>query len=451
MYALVDANSFYASCEQVFRPDLRGRPVAVLSNNDGCIIAANREAKALGIPLWKPAFEAAPLLRRQGVTLFSSNYPLYGDMSARVMETLATLTPDLEVYSIDEAFLRIPDSASDLPAYGQLLRRRVHQWTGLPVGVGIAPTKALAKLANRTAKRASVQRQQVFVIDNEAARLSALRDFPVEDVWGIGPRIAARLHAAGVHTALDFTRLRDDLVRRQLSVVGLRLKRELEGHPQLGLQPDPTPKHTIGTAKSFGHTLDDRALLEEALAWYVAEVAEKLRRQKHLAGLLTVFLETNRFRESDLQYTNQTAIRLPVPTDDTPVLTHYARFALDRIYRPGFRYKKVGVWLSDLSRPDAVPQDLFLPDPSTRRPSLMRIVDDINRRHGKATLRCASAGFRRDQWKLRQETLSPRYTTQFSEILLLGEPPPPSEPRNPTPHPLPNPGTPLHPHTATLP
>ena len=420
MIALVDVNSFYASCEQVFRPDLWGKPVVVLSNNDGCVIAANREAKNLDIPMWKPAFQSLPLLERHHVTVFSSNYPLYGDMSRRVMETLATLAPSLEVYSIDEAFIEVPANESDLPAYGQRVRRRVHQWTGLPVGVGIAPTKALAKVASKLAKQHRERNRNVYAIGDEAARVDSLREFPVEDVWGIGSRIARRLHDCGVHTALDFTRLPAAWVRKELSVVGLRLQRELEGIPQLELEIDPPAKQMIGTAKSFGHDLADPDLIREALAWYVAEVAAKLRRQHHLAGALSVFLETNRFREREPQYINQIRVRLPVPTDDTPTLARHARAGFEQIFRAGYRYKKVGVWLSDLVLPGAVQQHLFDPDPHPRRADLMRVMDQVNARYGKATLRTASSGFRRAEWKLRQERLSPRYTTRLNEIMEVG-------------------------------
>lgn len=418
--ALVDVNSFYASCEQVFRPDLWGKPVAVLSNNDGCVIAANREAKALGVPMWKPAFESVPLLAKHGVAVFSSNYPLYGDMSRRVMETLASLSPAMEVYSIDEAFVEVPDTETDLAAYAQRLRRRVRQWTGLPVGVGVARTKALAKAANRTAKRERERSRNVFVIEDAAGREACLRDLPVEEVWGIGKRIAARLRARDAHTAWDFIHLPDTWVRRELTVVGLRLKRELEGEPQLELEIDPPAKQMIGTAKSFGRNLEDEGLIREALAWYVAEVAAKLRRQGRLAGRMSVYLETNRFRPDDPQYVNQTQLKLPVPTDDTPELGHYAQQALGRVFRPGYRYKKVGVWLSGLVEPGAVQQHLFDPDPKPRRPGLMRVMDDVNRRYGKATLRTAASGFRREQWKLRQERLSPRYTTRLDEVMEVG-------------------------------
>lgn len=420
MLALVDVNSFYASCEQVFRPDLWGKPVVVLSNNDGCVIAANREAKSLGIPMWKPAFQSLPLLEKHQVTVFSSNYPLYGDMSRRVMETLASLTGSLEVYSIDEAFLEVPQPITDLSAYAQKVRRQVHQWTGLPVGVGIAPTKALTKVASKLAKRNRERSRNVFVLENEADRIAALQDFPVEDIWGIGRKIARRLRDRQVHTAWQFTQLSDDWVRKELTIVGLRLKRELEGIPQLDLEIVPPAKQMIGTAKSFGHNLEDPDLIREALAWYVAEVAEKLRRQNRIAGSLTVFVETNRFRPEDPQYTNQTRVRLPVPTDNTPELAHYAKVAFDRIFRPGYRYKKVGIWLSDLVVPSAVQQNLFDPDPQPQQQKLMQVIDQVNKQYGKATLRTASAGFRRTQWKLRQQRLSPRYTTQLGEVMEVG-------------------------------
>lgn len=421
MKALVDVNSFYASCEQVFRPDLQGKPVVVLSNNDGCIIAANREAKAIGVPMWKPAFQVLPELRKHGVTIFSSNYPLYGDMSKRVMETLATLSPDLEVYSIDEAFLRVPETEPDLPAYAQKIRQRVYQWTGLPVGVSIAPTKALTKVANHFAKQERDRNRNIFVIPDEAARIKCLKDFPVKEVWGIGKKISARLNARNIHSAWDFTQLPDTWVRRELTVVGLRLKRELEGIPQLELEMDPPAKKMIGTAKSFGQNLTDESLIREALAWYVAEVAVKLRRQKMLAGRITVFVETNRFRAEDPQYHNQTQLKLPTPTDDTPLLSHYARIGFEKIYRPEYRYKKVGVWLSDFRSPQVVQQNFLDQDSPARRTRLMETLDGINKKYGKATLRTASCGYRRPEWKLKQEHLSPRYTTCIQEIMEVGK------------------------------
>jgi DNA polymerase V len=258
------------------------------------------------------------------------------------------------------------------------------------------------------------------VIPDDATRSACLEEYPVEDIWGIGKRIAARLQACGVTTAGEFTRLPDAWVRQELTVVGLRLKRELLGIPQLELEIHPPAKQMIGTAKSFGRTLEDKSLIREALGWYIAEVAEKLRRQNRLASRLCVFLQTNRFNPDAPQYTNERQIRLPVPTDDTTALTHHAVEAFDSIFQPGYAYKKVGVWLSGLILPQAVQQHLFDEDPQPRHVHLMQVMDDVNRRYGKATLRTATTGFRREQWKLRQDHLSPRYTTQLNEILEVG-------------------------------
>jgi len=419
LYALVDVNSFYASCEQVFRPDLWGKPVAVLSNNDGCIIAANREAKSLGVSMWGPVFKHRETLRKNGVTLFSSNYPLYGDMSKRVMETLSTLSSDLEIYSIDEAFMRVPETETDLDAYAHRIRARVHQWTGLPVGVSIAPTKSLTKVGCHLAKQERDRTRNVFVMADENTRKEALKEFPVEEVWGIGKRTAERLKAKGVTTAWDFTQLPDTWVRNQLTVVGLRLKRDLSGIPQLNLEVDPPAKKMIGTAKSFGRNLEDKSLILEALAWYVNEVALKLRKQKRLAGRITVFLETNRFKPEDPQYQNQIQLRLPTPTDHTSQLCHYANLGIEQIYKPGYRYKKVGVWLADFTTPHLIQQNFLDPKEASRQIRLIETMDRINLRYGRATLRTASCGFRRNEWKLKQEHLSPRYTTCIDEIMKI--------------------------------
>lgn len=418
--ALVDVNSFYASCEQVFRPDLKGKPVVVLSNNDGCVIAANKEAKALGIDMWRPTFENEALLKKHGVRIFSSNYPLYGDMSNRVMETLATMTPALEVYSIDEAFLEVPETEQDLVGYATRVRERVARWTGLPVGVGIAPTKALSKIANKRGKKNLGEAPGVCVIADEATRRFCLADTKLEDVWGIGKRISTRLQQRGLETAEDFVNLPDSWVRKELSVVGLRLKRELEGTPQLELEIAPKTKKMIGTAKSFGHTLSDPALIQEALGWYVAEVAEKLRRQQRHASCMSLFLQTNPFKPDSPQYSNERKAFLPVPTDDTPTLTRKAVELFEAIYLPGYEYKRVGVWLTGLVVPTATQLDLFEAPPPEGHSHLMEIMDGLNRKYGKGTVRTARTGFRRNDWKLRQERLSPRYTTCMHEILRIG-------------------------------
>jgi len=420
LIALIDVNSFYASCEQVFRPDLWGKPVAVLSNNDGCIVAANAQAKALGIPMWGPYHEARELFQEHNIAVFSSNYALYGDMSQRVMETIASMTPALEVYSIDEAFCEIPSGPDSPAAYGGKIHQRIHQWTGLPVCVGIGPTKTLAKVANRLAKSGEHGSANVYVIDSDAKRIDTLKTFEMKRVWGVGRNHARRLQQYGIRTALEFTQLSDDWVRKHLTVVGLQMKHELQGRSCLPLECEESARKMIGTAKSFGQNLSDKSLIAEALAWYVSEVAEKLRKHNRLAGSLNVSLKTNRFRPDTPQYSKRQSCILPEPTNDTRRLNQIAQELLDQIYKPGFRYKKVEVWASGLVLPDFQQLDLYDHSEEQLQHSLMRTVDALNARYGKAKVRIARSGYRRSQWKLRQEHVSPRYTTQVSDILRVG-------------------------------
>lgn len=419
MIALVDVNSFYASCEQVFRPDLKGKPVVVLSNNDGCTIAANKEAKGLGIPMWKPAFKNKALFAQHEVTVFSSNYALYGDMSNRVMDILRRFTPELEVYSIDEAFLNLSGINEDLTSYGIKIRQTILKHLGLPVGVGIAPTKSLAKVANKIAKTYSAQFGGAYVIDSEEKRVKALKWTDVGDVWGIGHKHAKRLEKIGVHKAYDFTLLSDLWVQKNMSVIGLRLKHELRGIPQLSIEEVPTAKKIIATQKSFGRNLDDYSLIKEALAYYVAECALKLRRQESLCAQITVLVETNPFKNTEPQYKNSITTTLPFSSDCSMTLTKYAERALVKIFRQGYRYKRVGIFLSALSDNRVQQQNLFIAEDIPQRKALMCCMDSINAKYGKGTLHTASAGFRRKQWKLRQEQLSPRYTTRFEDIMLI--------------------------------
>ncbi len=420
MYALVDCNSFYASCEQVFRPDLAGKPVVVLSNNDGCIVAANREAKALAdLPMWRPAFEVQEVLERHKVHVFSSNYALYGDMSKRVMDTLYQFSPNLEIYSIDEAFLNLDFYAVDLQSLGNTIRLTVHKNTGIPVGVGIAQTKALAKVANKIAKKFTDKLNNVYVIDTEEKRIKALKWMKVEDVWGIGRAHAVRLQKIGVRTAYDFTQLDNAWVRKHMSVVGLRLKQELEGINALSLEEIQPKKKAIGTAKSFGKLLQSYTLVEEAMCYYVSECAEKLRKQGSAANVLLLFIHTNQFRENDPQYYKNTVIQLPLATNDTAVLIQYACMGLKRIFKEGYNYKKVGVLLSGLVPQQEVQGNLFIA-PSEKSEQVHKIMDRLNGKYGKATLQHAACGFNRKDWKIKQQQLSPYYTTRFSDILKIG-------------------------------
>lgn len=420
MIALIDCNSFYASCEQVFRPHLWGKPVVVLSNNDGCVIAANREAKALTeIPMFEPVFKIKEQLSKNNVTAFSSNYTFYGEMSQRVMNILHQFSPHIEVYSIDESFIDLSGIISAEPTvYAAEIRDRIFRYTGLPVGVGIAKTKVLAKAANRIAKKFHKQLNTVYVIDTEEKRIKALKWLKIEDVWGIGRQHAKRLQKIGVHTAYDFTKLSSGWVRRYMTVVGLRIWDELNGRPRLGIQELPKPKKGIGTAKSFGKPLEDLSLIEEACAYYISEVAEVLRAQKSCANYINVFLHTNRFSVKDAQYANSITITLPVATNDTLSLIAAAKKALYQIYKPGYRFKKVGVNLLGIIPQEFVQGNLFYPEKKNVQ-ALMDVFDRLNYKYGKAKVYSALCGSRKKEWQLIQEDRGPRYTTRWDELAVV--------------------------------
>jgi len=419
MIALVDCNSFYASCEQVFRPDLLGRPVVVLSNNDGCIIAANKEAKALtNIPMFEPVFKIKKQLKENGVVFFSSNYTLYGEMSQRVINILNTFSPRVEIYSIDESFLDL--SVVDygtLESHGHRIRKTILRYTGLPVGVGIAKTKVLAKLANRMAKKIP-EKNHVCVLDTEEKRLEALHWCHIKDVWGIGRKHRERLQKINVHTAYGFTQLPLAWVRKEMTVVGERTWRELRGETAMEFVTEPKLKKAIGTAKSFGKKLTDLGLIEEACSYYVMEVAEVLRNQNSCATRINVFLTTNYHSDIDKQYSNGITVTLALPTDSTFTLITEAKKALRKIYRPGYRYKKVGVNLLGIVPKHHVQGNLFQ-ELSTSQSELTKIVDGLNTKFGKATVSSSMLGTRKriKKWELIKAERSPRYTTQWGELL----------------------------------
>ncbi|MGV6828111.1 MAG: Y-family DNA polymerase [Flavobacteriales bacterium] len=420
MIALVDCNSFYASCEQVFRPDLNGKPVVVLSNNDGCIIAANKEAKAIAdIAMFGPIFKIKKELEKHQVTLFSSNYTLYGEMSQRVMNILKQFSPQVEVYSIDEAFVNLSGIKNgSLRSYGQKMKNTIYQYTGLPVGVGIAPTKVLAKLANKIAKKYASKTNHVFIIDSEQKRLKAIKWAKINDIWGIGRKHTKRLQDIGVFTAYDFTQVPEGWVKKQLSVVGVRIWKELQGTPCLKIQTLPKLKKGIGTAKSFGKKIESLELIQEACSYYISEVTEVLRHQKSCASYLQVFLHTNYHSHIDKQYFNSVTVKLPIPSSNTFVLISEAKKALDRIYKPGYRYKKVGVHLSGIVPQSHVQGNLFY-TLTNDHPVLMQTVDKINRKYGKSTVFSGLVGTRVSEWELVKKERSPRYTTQWCELLKI--------------------------------
>ena len=421
MIALVDCNSFYASCEQVFRPDLWGKPVVVLSNNDGCVIAANKEAKALTeIPMFEPVFKIKKLLIENRVEFFSSNYTLYGEMSQRVMNTLKLFSPQVEIYSIDESFVDLANMRFvDLRQHGVNIKETIFRHTGLPVGVGIAPTKVLAKLANKMAKKIK-KYDHVCVLDTQEKCIQALQAAELKDVWGIGKKHRQRLHNRGIFKAYDFAYgVSVDWVRKHMTVVGERIWRELRGESCLSLEMLPRAKKAIGTAKSFGSKLTSLDLIEEACAYYIAEVSEVLRKQNSCAQYVQVFLQTNYHSERDKQYSKSVTVTLPTASNNTYILTREAKKALHSIYKPGYRYKKVGVNLCGLIPQEYVQTSLFDAEIPACRSDLMKTIDKINQKFGKSTVSSALVGDRMNQWELIKKDRSPRYTTQWGELLTI--------------------------------
>ena len=419
MFALVDCNNFYVSCERVFNPSVARRPVVVLSNNDGCVIARSNEAKALGFKMGDPLFRVRPLIKRHGVAVFSSNYTLYGDMSSRVMQTLLQFAPEVEIYSIDEAFLNLsgfaPGQIADL---AQNIRRTVKQWTGIPVSVGIGPTKTLAKAANRIAKT-DPDAGGVWSLAAAETRTAALERLPVGEVWGIGRRWAKFLESNGVTSAAAFSRQPDDWVRKHLNVVALRTATELRGTPCIPLELAPPPKKGLVVSRMFGRRLTSLGQVHEALVAYVTRAGEKLRRENLLAGHMAVFLHNSPFAGSEPFYSNSASFALPVATSDTAELIAHACNALEKIFRPGLHYAKCGVMLTELVPEGRRQHDLFDPRDQDRRRELMDAVDAINRRMGRDTVFYAGSGVRRD-WKAFANMKSRHFTTSWGQILKIG-------------------------------
>ena len=417
VFALVDCNNFYVSCERVFCARLLKRAIVVLSNNDGCVIARSEEAKLLGIGMGTPAFHITRLIETKEVEVFSSNYALYGDMSARVMETLREFTPEVEIYSIDEAFLHLPEDLSneEYVNLGQEIRAKVRKWTGIPVTVGIAETKTLAKLAARVAKK-SERAAGVVNLARSPHVERALQMTNAEDVWGIGRQHARMLKGANITTALALRNAPDKWIKRRMSVVGLRTVFELRGTSCLPLEFCPPPKKSITVSRSFGRHVETLADMREAVSHFTARAAEKLRRAEMIPQALIVFLSTNKWNDAP-QYASSAVVHLPVATDYTPELIRAAHRGIERIYVEGYTYKKAGVVLVDLV-PVATAQCNFfgIPDTGSAR-SLMGAIDKVNAQFGRGTLRFA-AGFKQG-WKTRAEHRQPRYTTHWGELLTL--------------------------------
>jgi DNA polymerase V len=425
-YALVDCNNFYASCERVFAPHLEGRPVVVLSNNDGCVVARSKEVKALGIPMGAPLHQYQDQLKQHNVAVFSSNYALYGDMSGRVMRSLQEFTPDVEVYSIDEAFLGLGGfkTATLLQKMAEM-RRSIRQWTRIPTSVGIAPTKTLAKLACRIAKDRD---DGVFMIDDHQQRDGILKNTEIKDIWGISKGWGVKLRQLGIGTALDLRQAEPRQIKHALSVVVERIVHELNDISCLKLE-DIQPKQQIMVSRSFGKMVSSCSEVEEAVASYTARAAEKLRRQSSRAGGLYVFFRTNRFRKQDPQCNPSATISFDNPTSDTEMLLKAAGQTVRRLYRSGYRYKQAGVMLTDLIKSDMGQISLLNPESDTERAlrdQRMALLDGINHRMGSGTIFYGAEGVRKrkslpstDRWRTRSQFKSPSYTTKWDEIAVV--------------------------------
>ena len=416
VFALVDCNNFYASCEKLFAPRLKNRPVVVLSNNDGCVVARSAEVKALGIPMGVPWFKIKDDARRHGIVAMSSNYALYADMSNRVVEVLSAFSPNIEVYSIDESFLELSGFGNlpgGLAVYGAEMRQRIADWLGLAVCVGIAPTKTLAKLANHCAKKNLAGADGVCDFTPlHPDDLTQLFDrIDVGEVWGIGRKINARLAAMGINTVRQLRDADAETLRSRFSVVVERTVRELRGLSCIDLQEVTPDKQQIISSRSFGQLIHDRVDLEEAVASYMAKAAEKLRAQDSLAGAVHVYIRTNIFKPETPQYQRAVTVPLPDATADTRVLTAWALRVLRRIYRAGYGYHKAGVMLADIVPRLSQQYSLFNAG-APRAEALMRVVDGINQRYGRGSLRLAAEGIEQD-WRMRRGNLSPGYTTDW--------------------------------------
>lgn len=416
MFGLVDCNNFYASCERVFNPYWNNRPVIVLSNNDGCVIARSNEAKKLGIEMGVPAYQVKTEIKQHGIGVFSSNYSLYGDMSNRVMSTLSSFVENMEVYSIDESFLDFSGfERFDLKEYGEKIVKTTTKGTGIPVSLGIAPTKTLSKVANKFAKKFPAYKG-TCVIDSEEKRIKALQLTEISDVWGIGRRRARLLSKYNVKTAFDFTQLPVGWVRQKMTVTGEQLWKELNGISCIDMEFAPPAKKTICTSRAFGQTIADLEGLKESVSTYAAICAEKLRKQKSCALSLMVFIHTNNFREDLPQYLQNCVIELPVATNSTLEIVKYALIALKRIYKKGYQFKKAGVTITEIIPDAAIQTNIFDNVDREKHARLMSVVDQLNDGFKKNNLRLAvQEGSRR--WRLKQEKLSPCYTTRISDVL----------------------------------
>lgn len=416
MFALVDCNNFYASCERIFNPKIKNTPIIVLSNNDGCVIARSNEAKALGIPMGEPVYKIQYLINIHNIKVFSSNYTLYGDMSQRVMDTIKSVVDSVEVYSIDEAFVDLSSfHLFDIQKIALEIKQRVGQWVGIPVSVGIAPTKTLAKVANHMAKKQAIY-NGVCILEGETDVQNALKLFPVGDVWGVGRKLSKHLQNSGITTAYELSMASDSWIKQNFTITGLKMVHELRGISCVPLEKMVPPKQSICTSRSFGKMVDDFETLAEAVSNFAARCSEKLRRQNSCANYVIVFVTTNRFRQDLKQYSDQIVVNLPVASSLTSELIHFALIGLKTLFKEGFEYKKAGVIVSGIVTQDEIQTSLFDELDRERHEKIMCTMDLLNQKMGSDTVFISAQRNLKNKWKNRRELLSPSYTTNWNEL-----------------------------------
>jgi DNA polymerase V len=422
MKAIVDCNNFYCSCERLFKPHLKTTPMVVLSNNDGCIISRSDEAKKLGIKMAQAFFLSKPILKKHGIAAFSSNYNLYGDLSKRVMETMQSILPEncIEVYSVDEAFVDLSNvPAKDLRDTVLKLKDRIGRWTGIPVSIGVAPTKTLAKIANRLAKDHKEKSGCMLILDTPGKVDAALKRTPIKEIWGVGKQYATKLEKFDVKTGFDLKTMPEEWARQNLGgVVGVRLMKELNGIHAIGLDEQLSTKKMVSCTRRFGHPLTDVNQMKEAVAMYVSRAAEKLRRQNSAAKKMTVFVIEKALDRGDVYKPNEAIelhVNLDIATSNTSDLIKPAVTLLEKLYRPGIIYEKAGVIFSKLVPNDALQANFFAPPATEQQKELMSKVDNINFSMRNEVVKFASSGIVRP-WKMKQEHLTPKYTTRWGDL-----------------------------------
>ena len=414
MIALADCNNFYASCERVFNPGLKDKPIVVLSNNDGCIIARSNEAKSLGIKMGEPVFKVRHVIKKNNVYVFSTNFALYGDMSSRVMSLLNDMSPEIEIYSIDEAFINF-DGIKDQLEIASHIRRTIKKSTGIPISIGIAKTKTLAKVANYIAKRRT--KRDVCLLTGQDNILKTLKCLPISKIWGIGSKYSRILNSYNIKTAHDFIQLNEKWVLKKMTIMGLRIQNELKGKPCFSIEKNPSYKKNICTSRSFDGTVEELQLIQEAITTHAVRCAEKLRAEKSCARYVSVVLKTNPFDTLGEYYSGYRSMALSIPTNDTLEIIRSANIILKSIYRKGLTYKKAGVIVGDIIPEDQIQLNLFdTQKDHISRKNLYGALDRVNQKMGRDKIQILGQGIKK-RWGVKRQRVSPCYTTQWDQLL----------------------------------